>query len=95
MVAAKRPVKQERIEARITAEEKEMVQRAAALNGSSLTDFVMRSALEAARETIRAHQVIDLTVRESRAFAEALIAPPEPNDNLRTLARRYREFMGG
>jgi uncharacterized protein (DUF1778 family) len=95
MGTAKGPVKRERIEARVTAEEKEIVQRAAALNGSSLTDFVMRSALDAARETIRAHQVIELTVRDSRAFAQALIEAPEPNENLRALAQRYDEFVSG
>ena len=87
-------MKRERIEARVTAEEKEIVARAAALSGSSLTDFVMRTALEAARETIRAHQVIELTVQDSLAFADAVLNPPEPNENLRALAQRYREFVG-
>ena len=85
--------KRERIEARVTADEKEIVQRAATLSGSSLTDFVMRSALEAARATIRAHQVIELSVSDSQTFVAALIDPPEPNENLRALARRYHEFV--
>jgi uncharacterized protein (DUF1778 family) len=87
-------MKRERIEARVTAEEKALVQRAAALTGSSLTEFIMRSAIDAAAETIRSHQVIRLTVEDSAAFAEALLTPPEPNEDLRALARRYREFVG-
>jgi uncharacterized protein (DUF1778 family) len=86
--------KLERIEARVTAEDKTLVQQAAALAGMSLTDFIMLSAREAAMETIRSHQVIRLTVEDSAAFAEALLNPPEPNENLRALAEHYRKFMG-
>lgn len=86
--------KRERIEARVTTEEKALVQQAAALTGSSLTDFIMRSAIEAAAETIRSHQVIRLAVEDSAAFAEALLNPPEPNEHLRALAGRYQEFVG-
>lgn len=45
--------RRERLEARISPEQKALLERAAALEGRSLTDFVVASAQAAAHETIR------------------------------------------
>jgi Protein of unknown function (DUF1778) len=37
--------------------------------------------------------IIPLNAEDSRAFAEALLNPREPNDRLRAAARRYREMI--
>ena len=65
----------ERLEARISAEQKQLFQHAADLQGRTLTDFVVQSAHEAAVRTIEEMQTIRLTEAESHAFAEALLAP--------------------
>ena len=82
--------KRERLEARITSEQKAVFQRAADLAGRSLTDFVIGSAQAAAEETIRTHQVMELTARETEAFLAALQDPPAPSERLRAVADRYR-----
>ena len=82
--------KRERLEARITPEQKALFLRAAHLAGRSLTDFVIGSAQAAAEETIRTHQVLELTARDAEAFLAALRDPPAPNERLRTAADRYR-----
>ncbi len=87
-------MKRERIGARITPEQKALLQRAADLTGRSLTDFVVASAQAAAEETIRRHQVIQLTARDSERLAQALLDPPAPNDKLRAAAKDYRAFIG-
>ena len=84
--------KRERLEARITREQKALFEQAAGLQGRSLTDFVVRSAQTAAEETIRTHQ-LTLTARDSMAFVRALLSPPEPNEHLRAAARRYATFV--
>lgn len=84
----------ERLEARISADQKGLFQRAAELQGRTLTDFVVASAHEAAVRTIEAMQVVRLTEAESRAFAEALLAPREPTPRLKAAARRYIEATG-
>jgi uncharacterized protein (DUF1778 family) len=86
--------KRERLEARITAEQKELFQRAADLSGRSLTDFVVASVQEAAQEVVRRHDVIVLSPRDSLRFVDALLDPPEPNERLRAAARRHRAFTG-
>lgn len=78
-----------RLELRVAPEEKQVIERAAMLSGSNTTDFVRSTMLAASREAVRAHEVIELTAEGSRVFVEALMDPPEPNENLRALAREF------
>ena len=89
-----RPGRRERLEARISAEQKALLQRAAALEGRSITDFVVSSVQAAAAETIRRHEVLALTARDSAAFVEALLNPRAPNERLREAARRHQAVVG-
>lgn len=82
-----------RLELRVAPDEKAVIDRAAALTGNNTTDFVRSTMLAVAREAIRAHEVIELTAEGSRVFVEALIDPPEPNENLRALARESGEIL--
>jgi uncharacterized protein (DUF1778 family) len=92
-MAAPTPGRQERLEARVTREQKELFHRAAALEGRTVTDFVVRSAQLAAEQTISRHEQAVLTARESQAFVEALLSPQEPNKALRAAAARYRRVI--
>jgi uncharacterized protein (DUF1778 family) len=83
-----------RIEARLSSDAKVVIQRAADISGRSISDFVVSSALEAARETIREHEVIVLSARDSITFVEALLDPKGPNEALLAAARRHREVFG-
>lgn len=83
-----------RLEARITAEQKDLLSRAAALVGRSLTDFVVTSAYETAVRTIREHQAMVLSERDRKVFVGALLNPPAPGARLRKAARRYRQHFG-
>jgi uncharacterized protein (DUF1778 family) len=86
-------VKRERLEARVSPEQKALFEHAAALQGQSLTDFLVQSAQSAAEVVIREHEIIHLTARDSAVLAEALLNPPEPNDTLRAAAQRYRVLV--
>jgi uncharacterized protein (DUF1778 family) len=90
---ATRRRKRSRLEARISAEEKQLLKRAADLQGCSLTEFVVRSAQEAARKTVKEHQIMSLTARDSEAFVKALLKPPAPSKNLASAAARYKKVM--
>ena len=87
-------IRGERLETRVTAEQKSLIEHAAALQGRTVTDFVLSRVQEAARRAIEEHQRIDLSVRDSRAFVDALISPPPVNDRLRDTVRRYRQVTG-
>ena len=90
-VAAKRRVaaRSERLEARVSSDQKELFLRAAELQGRTLTDFVISSVHEAAVRTLEDMQSVRLAADESRAFAEALLNPREPDPRLAAAARRY------
>jgi len=85
--------KRSRLEARISAEEKELLKRAADLQGCSLTEFVVRSAQEAARKAVKEHQIMSLTARDTEAFVKALLKPPAPSKKIRHAAARYKKVM--
>jgi uncharacterized protein (DUF1778 family) len=84
----------ERLGARVPADVKALLQRAADLTGRSLTDFVLSSARAAAEETIRQHELVELTARDSHSLAEALLNPPAPNARLRAAFEDYHTFTG-
>ncbi|MBW7921424.1 MAG: DUF1778 domain-containing protein [Rubellimicrobium sp.] len=96
--AAKRPttsrVRGERLEARVTADQKRLIEHAAALQGRSVTDFVLASLQDAARRAIEEHQHLELSVRDSQAFVRALLEPQPVNERLHDTIRRYREKTG-
>lgn len=84
----------ERLETRITAEQKALIQRAAELEGRTVTDYVIASVQDAARRTVEAHGTIVLSAADSRAFVDALLDPPPVNARLKNSVRRYREIKG-
>jgi uncharacterized protein (DUF1778 family) len=88
-----RAAKCERLEARVTAECKRTIVRAAQLSGRSITDFVLESVRKSAHETILEHEVIRLNTDESRSFVRALLNPPKPNARLRTAFASHRKHV--
>jgi uncharacterized protein (DUF1778 family) len=92
--AVKEEHRRERLEARISSEQKRLLQRAAEIRGLTLTDFVISSAQEAASVAVREEEVLTLRARDREAFVRALMHPPVPNQRLRSAVRRYRENRG-
>lgn len=83
-----------RLEARISIEQKALLQQAAALSGRTLSEFVVASAQEAACRVIQEHETIRLSRADQIAFVSALLNPPPPNARLRKAAVAYRKQMG-
>ena len=69
-------------------------QRAAQIQGRTLTDFVVSAAQEAARQTIEATEIVRLSVEDQQRFAEAILNPPEPTAALHRAFARHRELFG-
>ena len=83
-----------RLEARISVEQKTVLQRAATLSGRTLSEFVVASAQDAATRVIQEHETIRLSRAEQIAFVSALLKPPAANARLRQAAAAYRKQMG-
>jgi uncharacterized protein (DUF1778 family) len=83
-----------RFDARLNEAQKSLIQRAADLEGRTMTDFVLRSAEAAAERTIEQRSMLILNAREAQAFVEAILHPAEPGSVLRNAARRYQRTFG-
>lgn len=64
-----------RFNARLSSQQKALLQRAADLKGMSLSDFIIGTAHDEALKTIESHEIIRLSHRDSKAFMKALEKP--------------------
>jgi uncharacterized protein (DUF1778 family) len=92
-MSAERPSKNERVEARVTSDTKALFARAAAIQGRSVTDFMVQSTVEAAQRVIREHEYLDFSQRDRLAFVEAVLNSPPPSDRLKQAAKRHEHML--
>ena len=71
-----RSLRTARVEARIAPEALRIVQRAADLQGRSISDFLVCAAQEAARKAIDEARNIRLSAADQNRFAKLLMKPP-------------------
>ncbi len=93
MAGANNPKSMARLEARISPETKALLQKAADLEGRTLTDFVVAAVRAEACRVIEQHQTLKLSIEDSKAFVDALLNPAEPNDALKVAAQRYKQII--
>jgi uncharacterized protein (DUF1778 family) len=83
-----------RLEARISRELQERLKQAAALEGRTVTDYVIAAVEDATRRTIEETAIIRLSAADSRRFAEALINPPASAPALVRAMKRHKDLLG-
>jgi uncharacterized protein (DUF1778 family) len=83
-------IKRKRIELRVGASAKELIQRAMAVTGLTAGEL----AYEGARRVLDEHERMMLTGADREAFFAALMKPPEPSEALIAALRRHRDLMG-
>ncbi len=81
----------ERFDIRIPSDTKQMLSKAAEINGSTLTALVMSAAMDKAREILQAHQLFELNEADWQLFMSTIESPPEPNDYLKAAWDDYHE----
>lgn len=80
----------ERMSLRVAAADKSLLMRAAAMDHTNLTEFVIRSALASAKAVLDANEQKQLTERESLKVLALLEDPPAPNERLLAAARALK-----
>ena len=83
-----------RLEARIPATLKDLLERAALLEGRSQTDIIIDALGIKTRKIIRDHELITLSKADQIRFAEALINPPEPTAKQKRTAKWFKKELG-
>lgn len=91
--ARSEPIRSARLEARVSESQKALIERAAAYEGRSVTDFVVSTLAAAADSVVREHELVRLTQVQSQAFVEALLHPKAPNPALRRAARQHQQSV--
>lgn len=81
--------KSKRIEIRVTSEQKKRIERAAFLQGRSVTEFLVSSAQATAEKVLYEAATLRLHERDSQQFVDALLAPPTPAKGAKNAVRRY------
>ena len=83
-------LKKERIELRVAASAKLLIQRAMAISGLTAGDL----AYEGARRVLAEHERMVLSGADRDAFLAAVEAPPAPTEKLIAALRRHRDLFG-
>ena len=83
-----------RLEARLSPQLKQLFQRAADINGTTLTMFVITSAQEAARRAVQEQEMMVLSARDRKVLVNALLNPPPPSPRLRAAYAHYKKSFG-
>ena len=84
------PVRSKRLEIRATPDLKQLIERAAKIRGTSVTDFVAATLQEAATEIIQETESFRMREEDRRVFFNALTNPPEPNEHAKAAVARYK-----
>ncbi|MEI8019441.1 MAG: DUF1778 domain-containing protein [Schlesneria sp.] len=79
-----------RIETRVSLEQKELIERAAAYVGRSVSDFVITNVELAAKQVVDEYERLHLNREQSRTLVKALLKPLLPNKRLQEAAKLHR-----
>ena len=71
-----------RISLRTSPEAKALIERAAALMGTTVSSFMLQNAYEAASRLVANHENLTLSARDFEAFIQACEHPAEPSPAL-------------
>ena len=78
----------ETLNIRIRAEERGLIDRAAAARGTNRTDFILDAARRAAEDTLLDQVLISVGTKAYAEFLARLDAPAKPNERLRRTMKK-------
>ena len=88
-----KPKKTARLEIRVTEEYKQNIETAAYLQGQNMTEYVLDVLAKASDRTIRQHQILKLSKRDSEHFVDALLNPSFPSQQAIDDAEWYKKTI--
>lgn len=83
-----------RLDFRIAPEHKALIERAATLEGQTVSSFAISSLIKAAEESIQRATARTLSARDARIFLDMLENDSPPNPALKAAAKRYKARRG-
>lgn len=80
-------IENNRMSLRIRPTDKQTIMRASALENTDMTDFIVRTAVQAAQNVIARAEQVELSERDSLRVLDLLENPPAPNARLKAAAQ--------
>lgn len=83
--------KEERIEIRVTTQDKKIFKKAQKLSGDkSFSSFIVRIVKQQAEDILAKNDQIIASENDRQKFFDAVFGNPQPNQNLIEAAKRYK-----
>ncbi|AUY68662.1 MULTISPECIES: type II toxin-antitoxin system TacA family antitoxin [Enterobacterales] len=85
-------LRKQRIDLRLTDDDKSLIEEAAAMSNQTITQFVVASASERAAEVIEQHRRMVLNEESWNLVMDAIANPAAPNERLKRAAKRLQKM---
>ena len=86
------PIRQDdRLDVRISKEDKDLIETAATLKGQKMSAFVIENMRSIAQQVIETSRTISLSDQAWDTFVAMIESPPEPSESLRRAVKSLRK----
>jgi len=83
----------DRITARVPHSTRTIIERAAAIYGATISQFIVQASVERANRVLHSMEMVKLSSQDAQAFIEALTKPPMPNKKLQEATRAHKRLV--
>ena len=83
----------DRITARVPHSTRSIIERAAAIYGATINQFIVQAAVERAHEVLHNMEMVKLSSQDAQVFIEALTNPQAPNKNLQEAFSAHEQLV--
>ena len=91
--AKKNGLANDRITTRVPRSTRTIIERAAAIYGATINQFIVQAAVERANEVLHSMEMVKLSSRDAQIFIDALTKPPAPNKKLQEAVRAHKRLV--
>ena len=91
--AKKSGLADDRITARVPHSTRTIIERAAAIYGATINQFIVQAAVERANEVLHSMEMVKLSSLDAQVVIEALTKPPAPNKKLQAAVRAHKQLV--
>ncbi len=85
----------ESLEHAIDEDTQKLLEQAAAIQGKSVAEFVIKSAVKQARRVLKRERTTYLSERDWKRVMELFDSNPKPNQKLKDAMHKYNTIFGG
>jgi uncharacterized protein (DUF1778 family) len=90
---AKKVLADDRIVSRVPHSNRTIIEKAAAVYGATINQFMIQAALDKANQILAQEEQLRLSERDARLFLDALDNPPAPVDTLVKALQKHAQLV--